>query len=300
MLPRCSRTASASAAISWSAPTASAPRCARLYGGAAALRRVRGMAWPRGRERVSARDPPRGSSQCYAMCLPEGEMMLTYPVPGRDNDTRPGRRCYNLMWYRPTDYYRTLPELCTDASGRCHGTSIPPPLLRPDIGAKVRPTRTSAARAADRHARRAHRTALFPGDLRPRIAAHGARARRAGRRRRLRRAPARGRGGDQGGARRRGARARGSPPAPTSKARSRPTIAAAGLSARGSSPVGGVSARISKPGSSRSRNAPSRSASRRRNFCCARSAPSAAVAGVDGAVAPCPPSTSSRRSTSRK
>ena len=74
----------------------------------------------------------------YAMCLPDGEMMLTYPVPGRDNDTRPGRRCYNLMWYRPTDYHSTLPELCTDAAGRCHGTSIPPPLLRPEIGARVR------------------------------------------------------------------------------------------------------------------------------------------------------------------
>jgi 2-polyprenyl-6-methoxyphenol hydroxylase-like FAD-dependent oxidoreductase len=75
---------------------------------------------------------------CYAMCLPEGEMMLTYPVPGRDNDTRPGRRCYNLMWYRPADYHGALRELCTDASGRCHGTSIPPPLLRPEIGAQVR------------------------------------------------------------------------------------------------------------------------------------------------------------------
>ena len=74
----------------------------------------------------------------YAMCLPDGEMMLTYPVPGRDNDTRPGRRCYNLMWYRPTDYHSALPELCTDATGRCHGTSIPPPLLRPEIGARVR------------------------------------------------------------------------------------------------------------------------------------------------------------------
>ena len=74
----------------------------------------------------------------YAMCLPEGEMMLTYPVPGRDNDTRPGRRCYNLMWYRPTDYDRTLPSLCTDASGRCHGISIAPPLIRPEVGAMVR------------------------------------------------------------------------------------------------------------------------------------------------------------------
>jgi 2-polyprenyl-6-methoxyphenol hydroxylase-like FAD-dependent oxidoreductase len=76
--------------------------------------------------------------ECYGMCLPEGEMMVTYPVPGRDNDTRPGRRCYNHMWYRPTDYDRALPRLCTDANGRCHGISIPPPLIRPEVCAEVK------------------------------------------------------------------------------------------------------------------------------------------------------------------
>jgi 2-polyprenyl-6-methoxyphenol hydroxylase-like FAD-dependent oxidoreductase len=97
------------------------------------------VAW-RGLVEESAFPPEihRELFESYAMCLPEGEMMLTYPVPGRDNDTRPGRRCYNLMWYRPADYHRTLAELCTDASGRCHGSSIPPPLLRPEVGAKVR------------------------------------------------------------------------------------------------------------------------------------------------------------------
>jgi 2-polyprenyl-6-methoxyphenol hydroxylase-like FAD-dependent oxidoreductase len=74
----------------------------------------------------------------FAMCVPEGEMMLAYPVPGRDDDTRPGHRCYNTVWYRPTDYHRTLPRLCTDANGRCHGVSIPPPLIRPEVGAEVR------------------------------------------------------------------------------------------------------------------------------------------------------------------
>jgi 2-polyprenyl-6-methoxyphenol hydroxylase-like FAD-dependent oxidoreductase len=74
----------------------------------------------------------------YAMCLPEGEMMLTYPVPGRDNDTRPGHRSYNHIWYRPTDLEKALPRLCTDASGRCHGTSIPPPLIRPEIIAGIK------------------------------------------------------------------------------------------------------------------------------------------------------------------
>jgi 2-polyprenyl-6-methoxyphenol hydroxylase-like FAD-dependent oxidoreductase len=74
----------------------------------------------------------------YTMCLPEGEMMLSYAVPGRDNDTRPGRRGYNHIWYRPTDYDRTLPGLCTDASGRCHGISIPPPLIRPEVAARIK------------------------------------------------------------------------------------------------------------------------------------------------------------------
>ena len=39
----------------------------------------------------------------YAFCLPEGEQLLGYPVPGRDNDTAVGRRGYNIVWYRPTD-----------------------------------------------------------------------------------------------------------------------------------------------------------------------------------------------------
>jgi 2-polyprenyl-6-methoxyphenol hydroxylase-like FAD-dependent oxidoreductase len=74
----------------------------------------------------------------YTMCLPEGEMMLCYPVPGRDNDTRPGRRSYNHIWYRPTDGETTLRDICTDATGRCHGISIPPPLIRPEVTARIK------------------------------------------------------------------------------------------------------------------------------------------------------------------
>jgi 2-polyprenyl-6-methoxyphenol hydroxylase-like FAD-dependent oxidoreductase len=75
---------------------------------------------------------------CYSFCLPAGEMLLAYPVPSPDGDTRPGRRGYNVVWYRPTDFARDLPRLCTDATGRCHGTSIPPPLIRPEVLAEVR------------------------------------------------------------------------------------------------------------------------------------------------------------------
>ena len=73
----------------------------------------------------------------YTFCLPEGELLLAYPVPGRDNGTRPGERACNIVWYRPTDT-AALAELCTDASGRHHGGSIAPPLIRPQVTAAMR------------------------------------------------------------------------------------------------------------------------------------------------------------------
>ena len=78
--------------------------------------------------------------ECYAFCDLEGEQCLGYPVPGRDNDTAAGRRAYNIVWYRPTDPATTLVDLCTDATGRRHGTAIPPPLIRPDVIAAIKAT----------------------------------------------------------------------------------------------------------------------------------------------------------------
>jgi 2-polyprenyl-6-methoxyphenol hydroxylase-like FAD-dependent oxidoreductase len=75
----------------------------------------------------------------YTFCLPEGELFLAYPVPGRNNETQVGRRAYNIVWYRPTAP-DTLADLCTDASGRYHGTAIPPPLIRPEIVAAIKAT----------------------------------------------------------------------------------------------------------------------------------------------------------------
>src|SRR5262245_10524964 len=76
----------------------------------------------------------------YTFCLPEGELCLAYPVPGRNNETQVGRRAYNIVWYRPTAPDTTLVDLCTDATGRCHGTTIPPPLIRPDVTAAIKAT----------------------------------------------------------------------------------------------------------------------------------------------------------------
>jgi 2-polyprenyl-6-methoxyphenol hydroxylase-like FAD-dependent oxidoreductase len=68
-----------------------------------------------------------------SFCLPEGELVLGLGMPGRDADTRPGRRRYYWIWFRPVDLAIGLPLLCTDATGKCHGTSIPPGLLRLEI-----------------------------------------------------------------------------------------------------------------------------------------------------------------------
>jgi 2-polyprenyl-6-methoxyphenol hydroxylase-like FAD-dependent oxidoreductase len=75
----------------------------------------------------------------YSFCLPEGEQLLGYPVPGRNNDTQVGRRAYNIVWYRPTDM-ATLAALCTDADGRQHGMAIPPPLIRSEVIAEIKET----------------------------------------------------------------------------------------------------------------------------------------------------------------
>ncbi|HUZ74074.1 MAG TPA: FAD-dependent monooxygenase [Stellaceae bacterium] len=64
-----------------------------------------------------------------SFCAPPGELILAMPSPGAGEDTRPGHRRFYFIWYRPADAAR-MAELCTDASGRNHGFSIPPPLIR--------------------------------------------------------------------------------------------------------------------------------------------------------------------------
>jgi 2-polyprenyl-6-methoxyphenol hydroxylase-like FAD-dependent oxidoreductase len=75
--------------------------------------------------------------ELYTFCLPEGEQLLAYPVPGRDNDTAVGRRGYNIVWYRPAAP-QMLADLLTDQTGQLHAAGIPPPLIRPDVIARVK------------------------------------------------------------------------------------------------------------------------------------------------------------------
>ena len=79
------------------------------------------------------------------VCYPDGDAMTAYPVPGPDNDVRPGHRSYNWVWYHPVDA-QGLAKLCTDATGFCHGTAIAPALIRPEaIAAMVAAAREALA-----------------------------------------------------------------------------------------------------------------------------------------------------------
>lgn len=68
----------------------------------------------------------------------EREMMLTMPVPGAGDEVRAGRRRIYFIWYRPTDSEAALSDLFTDADGRHHGVSIPPPLIRSELVAELK------------------------------------------------------------------------------------------------------------------------------------------------------------------
>jgi 2-polyprenyl-6-methoxyphenol hydroxylase-like FAD-dependent oxidoreductase len=75
-----------------------------------------------------------GSS--YWFVLPPGEMFLCYPVPAKD--AARGGRDWNIVWYRPAAL-PVLEDFCTDASGRRHSlAAMPPPLIRPDVIAKLK------------------------------------------------------------------------------------------------------------------------------------------------------------------
>jgi len=81
-------------------------------------------------------DLRRRLGNIYWFGLPPGEMIVAYPVPSRDG--APGHRDWNIVWYRPIVGDEALREMCTDAHGRHHGLSIPPPLVRPEVIAALK------------------------------------------------------------------------------------------------------------------------------------------------------------------
>lgn len=68
----------------------------------------------------------------FGMFVPTGTQIVGYPIAGPGNDLRPGHRRYNFVWYVPTPP-EALDDMLTDAEGRRHAISIPPPLVRDDV-----------------------------------------------------------------------------------------------------------------------------------------------------------------------
>jgi 2-polyprenyl-6-methoxyphenol hydroxylase-like FAD-dependent oxidoreductase len=75
----------------------------------------------------------------FTFFLPPRQQVIGYPIAGLNNETSPGRRRYNFIWYRVVDADQ-LRDMCTDAEGRHHEFSIPPPLIRDDVIAEMRAT----------------------------------------------------------------------------------------------------------------------------------------------------------------
>ena len=74
----------------------------------------------------------------FAFCIPPGEQILGYPVPGQDNSTKSGERRYNFVWYRPTNGEQALNDMLTDEHGNVHQFGIAPHLIRPEVLTEMR------------------------------------------------------------------------------------------------------------------------------------------------------------------
>jgi 2-polyprenyl-6-methoxyphenol hydroxylase-like FAD-dependent oxidoreductase len=73
----------------------------------------------------------------FVFFLPERQQVIGYPISGFDNDLRVGHRRYNFIWYRVGDA-QTLKDMCVDETGHQHDYSVPPPLIRRDLIARMR------------------------------------------------------------------------------------------------------------------------------------------------------------------
>jgi 2-polyprenyl-6-methoxyphenol hydroxylase-like FAD-dependent oxidoreductase len=65
----------------------------------------------------------------FTFYLPKRQQVLGYPIAGFDDDLTPGKRRYNVIWYRVADAGE-LRDMCIDENGIQHDYSVPPPLIR--------------------------------------------------------------------------------------------------------------------------------------------------------------------------
>lgn len=78
---------------------------------------------------------------CFAslnFAFPKGEELIGYPVAGVDGAVEPGRRRFNVMWYRPVAPGAELRDMFTGTDGVHYETGIPPALVRPELIAAMK------------------------------------------------------------------------------------------------------------------------------------------------------------------
>ena len=68
----------------------------------------------------------------FIVYLPPGEHVVAYPVAGTDGDLSPGKRRFNIVWYKLTTA-ETLRQMQTDATGHYHEGGIAPHLIVPSF-----------------------------------------------------------------------------------------------------------------------------------------------------------------------
>ena len=78
----------------------------------------------------------------FTFFVPEREQVIGYPIAGLNNDLRAGYRRYNFIWYRVASAAE-LRAMCVDANGQQHEYSVPPPLIRDDLIARMRADATA-------------------------------------------------------------------------------------------------------------------------------------------------------------
>jgi len=73
----------------------------------------------------------------FTFFIPAHEQVIGYPIAGLNNDLRVGHRRYNFIWYRVASAAE-LRAMCVDGNGQQHEYSVPPPLIRDDLIARMR------------------------------------------------------------------------------------------------------------------------------------------------------------------
>jgi 2-polyprenyl-6-methoxyphenol hydroxylase-like FAD-dependent oxidoreductase len=72
----------------------------------------------------------------FVFYLPPRQEVITYPIAGFDDDLTPGKRRFNFIWYRVADAAE-LREMNVDKNGVQHEYSVPPPLIRKELVARM-------------------------------------------------------------------------------------------------------------------------------------------------------------------